>query len=176
MNRLEEQVKKRGLNVFLPLDHAAGAAKIGKTPRPTELLVLGNPQGGTPFMECAQSVGIDLPLKALVWEDASSQVWLGYNDPAFLAKRHDAEQCPVAGNIQKALKGIAEATIARDWMRLPTGRRRARRAPARRSPRTSSARVASGGENRRMRNGIPAGNHCHNEEVPCLRNALTRSS
>jgi uncharacterized protein (DUF302 family) len=114
MNRLEEQVKKRGLTVFLRLDHAAGAAKIGKSLRPTELLVFGNPQGGTPFMECAQSVGIDLPLKALVWEDASAQVWLGYNDPAFLAKRHDVAQCPVAGNLQKALAGIAEATLARD--------------------------------------------------------------
>ncbi len=114
MDRLEEQVKKRGLTVFLRLDHAAGAAKIGKTLRPTELLVFGNPQGGTPFMECAQSVGIDLPLKALVWEDPSSQVWLGYNDPAFLAKRHEVAQCPVAGNLQKALAGIAEATVARD--------------------------------------------------------------
>lgn len=114
MDRLEAQVKKRGLNVFLRLDHAAGAAKVGKTLRPTELLVFGNPQGGTPFMECAQSVGIDLPLKALVWEDASAQVWVGYNDPAFLAKRHEVPQCPVAGNLQKALAGIAEATVARD--------------------------------------------------------------
>lgn len=114
MDRLEAQVKKRGLNVFLRLDHAAGAAKIGKALRPTELLVFGNPQGGTPFMECAQSVGIELPLKALVWEDASSQVWLGYNDPAFLAKRHEVPQCAVAGNLQKALAGIAEATVGRD--------------------------------------------------------------
>lgn len=114
MDRLEAQVKKRGLNVFLRLDHAAGAAKIGRTLRPTELLVFGNPQGGTPFMECAQSVGIELPLKALVWEDASSQVWLGYNDPAFLAKRHEVPQCAVAGNLRKALAGIAEATVARD--------------------------------------------------------------
>ena len=114
MDRFEAQVKKRGLNVFLRVDHAAGAAKIGKSLRPTELLVFGNPQGGTPFMECAQSVGIDLPLKALVWEDSSAQVWLGYNDPAFLAKRHEAAQCPVAGNLAKALAGIAEATVARD--------------------------------------------------------------
>jgi uncharacterized protein (DUF302 family) len=114
MDRLEAQVKKRGLTVFLRVDHAAGASKIGKTLRPTELLVFGNPQGGTPFMECAQSAGIDLPMKALVWEDASSQVWLGYNDPAYLAKRHGAPQCPVAGRLQKALAGIAEATVARD--------------------------------------------------------------
>lgn len=77
MNRFEELAKQKGLNVFARIDHAAGAAKIGKTLRPTEVLIFGNPQGGTPFMECAQSVGIDLPLKALVWEDASGQVWLG---------------------------------------------------------------------------------------------------
>ena len=113
MDRLEEIVKKRGLNVFARIDHAAGAAKIGKTLRPTQLLIFGNPKGGTPFMECAQSVGIDLPLKALVWEDASKQVWLGYNDPAFLAQRHGAAQCPVAANLRKALDGMAQAAIAR---------------------------------------------------------------
>jgi len=112
MDKLEAVVKDKGLNVFARIDHAAGAAKIGKTLRPTELLVFGNPQGGTPFMECAQSVGIDLPLKALVWEDASAQVWLGYNDPAFLAQRHAASSCPVVGNLQKALSGLAAAATA----------------------------------------------------------------
>jgi uncharacterized protein (DUF302 family) len=113
MNRLEGIVKQRGLNVFARIDHAAGASKVGKTLRPTEVLIFGNPQGGTPFMECAQSVGIDLPLKALVWQDASAQVWLGYNDPAFLAGRHGVAQCPVVANLQKALAGIAEAAVAR---------------------------------------------------------------
>lgn len=74
MNRLEAIVKERGLTVFARVDHAGGAAKVGKSIRPTELLIFGNPQGGTPFIECAQTVGIDLPLKALVWEDASAQV------------------------------------------------------------------------------------------------------
>mgnify|MGYP000249894945 CR=1 FL=1 len=83
MNRLEDQVKQRNLNVFARIDHAAGATKVGKTLRPTEVLIFGNPQGGTPFMECAQSVGIDLPLKALVWDDAAGQTWLSYNDPAY---------------------------------------------------------------------------------------------
>jgi uncharacterized protein (DUF302 family) len=64
-------------------------------------------------MECAQSVGIDLPLKALVWEDATSQVWLGYNDPAFLAQRHAVASCPVVENLRKALAGLAEAAVAR---------------------------------------------------------------
>jgi uncharacterized protein (DUF302 family) len=113
MSRLEDVVKTRGLNVFARVDHAAGAAKIGKTLRPTEVLIFGNPQGGTPFMECAQTVGIDLPLKALVWEDAAGQTWLGYNDPVFLAERHGVAQCPVAMNLRKALAGVAEAAVAR---------------------------------------------------------------
>jgi uncharacterized protein (DUF302 family) len=113
MNRFEEIVKQRGLIVFARIDHAAGAAKVGKTLRPTELLIFGNPQGGTPFMECAQSVGIDLPLKVLVWEDATSQVWLGYNDPAYLAQRHGVASCPVVENLRKALAGLAEAAVAR---------------------------------------------------------------
>jgi uncharacterized protein (DUF302 family) len=113
MDKLEEVVKQRGLNVFARIDHAAGAAKVNKSLRATEVLIFGNPQGGTPFMECAQSVGIDLPLKALVWEDASAQVWLGYNDPLYLAQRHGVAQCPVVENLRKALSSIAEATVAR---------------------------------------------------------------
>lgn len=112
MSRLEETVKQRGFTVFARIDHAAGAAKVGMTLRPTELLIFGNPKGGTPFMECAQSVGIDLPLKALVWVDATSQVWLGYNDPAFIAQRHGVANCPVVENMRKALSGIAQATVA----------------------------------------------------------------
>ncbi len=113
MDRFEEVAKQRGLNVFARVDHAAGAAQVGKTLRPTEVLIFGNPKGGTPFMECAQSVGIDLPMKALVWEDASGQVWLGYNDPAFLAQRHGVAQCPVVENLRKLLSDLAEATVAR---------------------------------------------------------------
>ena len=113
MDKLEGIVKQRGLNVFARIDHAGGAIKIGKTLRPTELLIFGNPQGGTPLMECAQSAGIDLPLKALVWEDASAQVWLGYNDPAFLAQRHGAANCPAVENLRKALSGIADAAVAK---------------------------------------------------------------
>ncbi|MGA9394828.1 MAG: DUF302 domain-containing protein [Azonexus sp.] len=112
MDKFEIIVKDKGLVVFARIDHAAGAAKIGKTLRPTEVLIFGNPQGGTPFMECAQSVGIDLPLKALVWEDASSQVWLGYNDPMYLAQRHGVAQCAVAENLRKALAGFAAAAVA----------------------------------------------------------------
>src|SRR5690606_22502676 len=66
MDRLEAVIKERNLGVFARIDHAAGASKIGKSLRPTEVSIFGNPQGGTPFMACAQTVGIDLPLKALV--------------------------------------------------------------------------------------------------------------
>jgi len=114
MSRLEDLVKQRGLTVFARIDHAAGAAGIGKTLRPTELIIFGNPQGGTPFMECAQTAGIDLPLKALVWQDASSQVWLGYNDPEYLGKRHEASQCAVIAKLREALAGIAGAVVARE--------------------------------------------------------------
>jgi uncharacterized protein (DUF302 family) len=113
MSRLEAAVKQRGLNVFARIDHAAGAVKVGKSLRATELLIFGNPQGGTPLMECAQTAGIDLPLKALVWQDERSQVWLGYNDPAFLAQRHGVASCPVVENLRKALSGLAEAAVAR---------------------------------------------------------------
>lgn len=112
MDRLETIVKERGLNVFARVDHAGGAAKVGKTLRPTELLIFGNPQGGTPFLECAQSVGIDLPLKALVWEDAAAKVWLGYNDTAFIAARHEVPACAAASNLGKAVAGIAGAAVA----------------------------------------------------------------
>lgn len=112
MDRLEDIAKQRGLMIFARIDHAAGAARIGKTLRPTEVLIFGSPQGGTPLMECAQTVGIDLPLKALVWTDASNQVWVGYNDVPYLAKRHGAPECPAAANVGKALAGIAEAAVA----------------------------------------------------------------
>ena len=113
MDRLEGIVTQKGMTVFARVNHAAGAAKIGKTLRPTEGLIFGNPQGGTPFMECAKSVGIDLPIKALVWADAAGQTWLGYNDPAFLAKRHGAADCPAAGGMAKAMAGFAESAIAK---------------------------------------------------------------
>jgi uncharacterized protein (DUF302 family) len=111
MDRFEAAAKGKGLNIFLRVDHAAGAKKIGKDLRPTELLVFGNPQGGTPLMECAQSAGIDLPLKVLAWQDAAGQNWLGYNDPAYLAKRHEAGNCAVVPNLQKALAGLAAEAV-----------------------------------------------------------------
>ena len=89
MNRLEAEVKAKGLTVFARVDHAAGAAEVGLPLRPIELLVFGNAKGGTPLMQSVQTIGIDLPLKALVWQDGSGTAWLSYNDPRYLAKRHD---------------------------------------------------------------------------------------
>ena len=113
LTRLEAILKDKGMIVFARIDHAAGAAKIGKQLRPTEVLIFGNPQGGTPFMECSQTIGIDLPQKALVWEDATGAVWLGYNDPDYVAARHGAAQCQVIGNLQQGLAAIAQATVAK---------------------------------------------------------------
>lgn len=112
IDRLEQQVRQRGLTVFARIDHAAGAAKVGETLRPTMLLVFGNPKGGTPFMQCEQTVGIDLPLRALVWEDASGQVWLGYNDPAYIARRHSVSNCPVVKKLATVLHDITKETVA----------------------------------------------------------------
>jgi uncharacterized protein (DUF302 family) len=113
MDRLESALKEKGLTIFARIDHAAGAARIGKPLRATELLIFGNPQGGTPLIECAQTAGIDLPLKALVWQDPSGQVWLGYNDPAYLAARHGVAQCPAAAGLKKALAAFAQQAVSK---------------------------------------------------------------
>jgi len=88
MNRLEAAIKAKGMTVFARIDHAAGAAEVGMSLRPTQLLIFGNARGGTPLMQAVQTIGIDLPLKALVWQDAAGTTWLSYNDPRWLAQRH----------------------------------------------------------------------------------------
>ena len=114
MNRFESEVRASGMTVFAHIDHAAGAAAAGLSLRPTELLIFGNANIGTPLMEAAQTLGIALPLRALVWQDASGAAWLSYNDPAFLAHRHglDAANNAPLSAIAAALKEIArKATI-----------------------------------------------------------------
>jgi uncharacterized protein (DUF302 family) len=88
MARLEAEVRAMGLTVFARVDHAAGAAEVGLQLRPTELLIFGSARGGTPLMQANQVVGIDLPLKALVYQDVAGKVWLTYNDPSEIAERH----------------------------------------------------------------------------------------
>ena len=111
VTRFEEALQARGLTAFARIDHAAGAAKIGKLLRPSQVLLFGNPASGTPLMECAQTMGIDLPQKVLVWEDDKGQVWAGYNDPAYLLQRHGANTCPAAEGVRKALAGLVEAAL-----------------------------------------------------------------
>ena len=111
-SRLVAAIEARKLTLFARIDHAAGAKKIDKTLRPTEVFIFGNPNGGTPLMECAQSIGIDLPLKMLVWQTADGGVILGYNDPAWLAKRHGTTCEGAVANISKALDAIAKAVTA----------------------------------------------------------------
>jgi uncharacterized protein (DUF302 family) len=88
LDRLLAALAARKLTIFARVDHAAGASSVGLPLRPTELVIFGNPMGGTALMQDQQSAGIDLPLKALVWEDAEGNAWLGYNDPAWIARRH----------------------------------------------------------------------------------------
>ena len=87
--RLQSLLKQNGVTVFALIDHSGEAAKIGLEMRPTQLLIFGNPKGGTPLMVAAPSSAIDLPLKALAWQDAEGKVWLSYNAPEYLADRHD---------------------------------------------------------------------------------------
>lgn len=109
-DRLENVLKQKGMTVFIRINHTAGAQKIGEKLRPTELVVFGNPKVGTPLMQCNQSVAIDLPQKALIWQDDEGQVWLSYNDPNYLAQRHGLAGCAdVIKKVEKALGNFAKA-------------------------------------------------------------------
>jgi uncharacterized protein (DUF302 family) len=88
IDRLSAIVAEKGMTVFARVDHGAGAAAAGMSLRPTELLIFGHPKGGTPLMQARQTAGIDLPVKALAWEDESGTVWLTTNDSAWIAERH----------------------------------------------------------------------------------------
>ena len=115
MNRLEAAVQAKGMTVFARIDHAAGATAVGLSLRPTEVLIFGNAKGGTPLMNSVQTIGLDLPLKALVWQDAFGGTWLSYNDPAWLAKRHGigAETEPAVNNMTAALNALAKAATTK---------------------------------------------------------------
>jgi uncharacterized protein (DUF302 family) len=108
-DRLENTLRAKGMTVFIRINHAQGAQNVGKKLRPTELIIFGNPKVGTPLMQCSQSVAIDLPQKALIWENEAGQVWLSYNDPKYLAKRHGIKGCvEVIKQIQNALSNFAK--------------------------------------------------------------------
>src|SRR3984957_14073644 len=117
MDRLEAEIKAVGMTVFARVDHAAGAAAVGLPLRPTDLLIFGNAKGGTPLMQAQQTIGIDLPLKALVWRDAAGGTWLSYNEPAWLARRHGLgpEVAGAVANMSAMLHRVAgKASTAPD--------------------------------------------------------------
>ena len=113
-DRLETVLKAKGMKVFARIDHAKGAKSVGNELRPTELVIFGNPKIGSVLMKCAQSTGVDLPQKALIWEDENKDVWLTYNDPAYLMQRHEIGDCKEAiSKVSGALgKFSAKATSA----------------------------------------------------------------
>jgi uncharacterized protein (DUF302 family) len=109
-DRLENALRQKGMTVFIRINHAEGAQKVGEKLPPTELIIFGNPKVGTPLMLCRRSVAIDLPQKTLIWQDDAGQVWLSYNDPKYLAKRHGITECyDVIKKIDKALSNFAKA-------------------------------------------------------------------
>ena len=94
LDRLEAVLKKKGITIVTRWSHDAGAKKVGIPLRPTELLLFGNPKLGSHMFTSDQTAGIDLPMKALAWEDEKGQVWLSYNDPQYIADRHGIKNRP----------------------------------------------------------------------------------
>ena len=110
-DRLENALNNKGMTVFSRIDHAAGADSVGIDLRPTELVIFGNPKVGSPMMQCQQSIAIDLPQKALIWQDEVGDVWLGYNDPVYLAQRHAIDSC-AAQSLKKVAGALANFSKA----------------------------------------------------------------
>jgi len=114
LDRLEAVLGKKGITVFARIDHAAGAKKIGSNLAPTQLLIFGNPKLGTPLLRVNQTVGIDLPLKAIAWEDSKGTVWLGYNMPEYIAVRHGISgQEVIIKKMQGALNKLTDHAIGK---------------------------------------------------------------
>lgn len=114
VSRFEAALKAHNVTLFAKIDHAAAAAEAGMTLRPTLLLMFGSPRAGTPLMQLNQEIGLDLPMKALIWQDADGKAWLSFNDPAWLAERHrlgDAAAEAVAA-LEKGLAALAQAASA----------------------------------------------------------------
>lgn len=110
LERLEKALDDKGMTVFAKIDHAAGARKVGLDMKPATVVIFGNPKVGTKLMKCSRTVAIDLPQKALIWEDAKGETWYSYNDPQYLVKRHEIKDCEKpAGKIGKALASFARA-------------------------------------------------------------------
>lgn len=109
-DRLEKVLNEKGLTLFKRILHSEAAEKVGIELRDTELIIFGNPKAGSPLMKCQQSVAIDLPQKAIIWEDEQGQVWISYNDPQYLVKRHTITGCEkVLAKVGNILAGVAKA-------------------------------------------------------------------
>lgn len=108
--RMLNILEQKGMTVFNQVKHSEGAAKVGIELADTQLIIFGNPKVGSPLMKCQQLVALDLPQKALIWQDEAGKVWISYNDPQYLAKRHQVAGCdPVFAKIAGALAGISKA-------------------------------------------------------------------
>lgn len=109
-DRMESILKEKGMTIFNRIKHSVAAGKVGIELRDTELIIFGNPKVGSPLMKCQQSVALDLPQKALIWKDDQENVYISYNDPRYLQKRHNVMGCEeVLTKIEKALAGITKA-------------------------------------------------------------------
>lgn len=109
-DRMERILSDKGMTIFNRIDHSAGAASVDIKLPETELIIFGNPKVGSPLMKCQQSVAIDLPQKALIWKDDNTKVWISYNNPDYIKKRHKLTGCvEVLSKIKKALAGIAKS-------------------------------------------------------------------
>ena len=112
--RLENILNEKGMTIFNQINHSDAAQKVGVELRETRLIIFGNPKVGSPLMQCQQSVAIDLPQKAIIWEDDKSKVWISYNDPRYLGKRHNIIGCDeVINKVEKALSGITAAAATK---------------------------------------------------------------
>ena len=112
MDRLEAELRAQGVNIFARIDHAAGAREAGLELRPTEVVIFGNARGGTPLMQLGQTAGIDLPLKALVWEDAEHKTWISYNESSWIAQRHGLTNADAIVNKLAALLRVVTTKAA----------------------------------------------------------------
>ncbi len=113
-DRLENILNEKGMTIFNQINHSDAAQKVGVELRETRLIIFGNPKVGSPLMQCQQSVAIDLPQKAIIWEDDKSKVWISYNDPRYLGKRHNINGCDkVITKVEKALSGITKAAATK---------------------------------------------------------------
>jgi uncharacterized protein (DUF302 family) len=114
LDRVKAELRSRALELFAEIDHAQNATNVGLSLRPSVVLVFGNAKAGTPLMQANQAVGLDLPLKALVWEDAAGKTWISYNDPVWIAGRYGlpAEAMQIAEKMRQGLDALIKSAAA----------------------------------------------------------------